>query len=77
MLPSEKKFMCVLHLFLEFYGSSSLNSCERHLFQFTSPQVDSSSGKYTIDQPRFQSTIPSCFKYGIEANQKLLTILNE
>ena len=46
-------------LFSEFYGSSSLNSCEHHLFQLTIAQVASFPGTYTIDEPRFQSTIPS------------------
>ena len=61
-------------LFSEFYGSSSLNSCECHLFQFTITQEASFPGKYTIDQP---GILLASFKYGIGANQKLLTILNK
>ena len=61
-------------LFSEFYGSSSLNSCDCHLFQFTVAQEASFPGKYTIDQP---GILLASFKYGIGANQKLLTILNK
>ena len=40
-------------------SANQLGSRERHLFWFTREQTASFPVKYTIDQPRFQSNIPS------------------
>ena len=52
-------FLHFLRSVLVSLAISSSDSRERHFFRLIIAQIDSSLGKYTSDQPRFQANIPS------------------